>query len=111
MTIYPDPISETNGAIMSDTKFPDGMFVNKPHERAPDFVKGSISIKATEFCQMLKRMSDNGELSKGYVNIDIKESRNGKWYAAINDYKPQEKAPEPQTQTAPPADLNDDLPF
>jgi len=30
---------------MSDNDFPNGLFANKPHKNAPDFVKAGISIQ------------------------------------------------------------------
>ena len=67
---------------MSDTpEFVDGLIVKAPHERAPDFVKCSISIKRKDLGNWLRGKSDD------WINIDVKESRGGKWYAAVSTYK------------------------
>ena len=70
---------------MSDVKFIDGMFVNPPHERAPDFVKAGISFRREQFIEWLNKQEPN---EKGYIRIQVKESREGKYYAALDDYKP-----------------------
>ena len=70
---------------MADQKFVDGLFVNSPNENAPDFIKANLSIHAARFVEWLKGQ----ELTeKGYVNLDLKESREGKLYASVNDWKP-----------------------
>ena len=68
---------------MNDVKFVNGLIVKKPHPNAPDFVKCAISIKKDEMIKWLE--SQNGE----WINIDCKESRNGNWYAQVNDWRPE----------------------
>jgi hypothetical protein len=73
-------------------EFPKGLFANKPHEKAPDFIKAKLNIDREEFIAWLKDQPEK-------VNIDIRESKDGtKWFAAVNDWKPEKKAenePEP----------------
>lgn len=97
---------------MSDKKFVDGLIVKPPHERAPDFVKAAISIKREELIAWL------GSQSGDWINLDVKESKQGKWYAVVNDYKAGDKSnrggERPARATdAPPADDFDDetIPF
>lgn len=73
--------------MAGDTEFVDGLIVKAPNPKAPDFVKASISIKREELIDWLSSRSGD------WVNIDVKESRNGKWYAAVNDYKPKDAKP------------------
>lgn len=73
---------------MADVKFIDGMFVNPPHEKAPDFVKAGISFRREQFIEWLNQQEPN---EKGYIRIQVKESREGKYYAALDDYKPTSK--------------------
>ena len=73
---------------MSDNKFIDGLIVKAPHEKAPDFVKGSISIKRENLITWLADQKGD------WINADIKVSKEGKWYVAVNDWKPA-AAPEP----------------
>lgn len=88
---------------MSDTEFPEGIFVKPPHAKAPEFVKASISIKREEAIAWLTARS--GE----WVNLDVKESRGGKWYCALNTYKPKERAPSQPVKDA--GDPEDNIPF
>lgn len=71
---------------MADIEFVNGLNVKAPRDGAPDFVKASISIKVNDLIAWL-----NGRYSKGdeWVNLDVKEARSGKWYAAVNTYKPK----------------------
>jgi len=71
---------------MSDNKFVDGLMVKAPHDKAPDFVKGSISIKRKDLGNWLRQQEGD------WINLDIKESKGGKWYAAVNDWKPEQQA-------------------
>jgi hypothetical protein len=91
---------------MSDIKFIDGLIVKAPHERAPDFVKAKLSIKREELIAWLE--DQDGE----WINADVKESRGGKWYVSVDEWKPErEKEPERKgPPVEPPADF-DDLPF
>lgn len=96
--------------MAGDTEFVDGLIVKAPNPKAPDFVKASISIKREELIDWLSSRSGD------WVNIDVKESRNGKWYAAVNDYKPKGdkpnrggERPAPQRSNDPFPD--DDIPF
>ncbi len=69
-----------------DKIFAKGMFFNKPREGAPDFVKGKIDIKVDEFLLFLKE----NENQKGYVNLDLKESKGGKLYLELNTFVPKD---------------------
>ncbi len=78
---------------MSDVEFVDGLMVKKPHSNAPDFVKGSLSIKREDLIKWLQQKQ--GE----WINIDLKESKKGSWYAQVNDWQPNGGG-----QSAPPQD-------
>jgi hypothetical protein len=96
-------------AQRSETEFVDGLRVYAPHERAPDFVKASISIKRAELIAWLQ--SREGD----WVNVDVKESKGGKWYAAVNDYNRDERAPSKPVKDCPQPDQggfeDDSIPF
>jgi hypothetical protein len=66
------------------TQFIDGLIFKKPLATAPEFVKAKISIKREELIAWLQ--NQQGE----WINADLKESREGKYYAQINDWKPQQ---------------------
>ncbi len=88
-------------------EFPEGLYVDKPHENAPDFVKAKLSIKREVFIKWL--LAQEGE----YVNLNVKESKAGdKWYASVDDWEPSgerqaQPAPRPQGND----DFDDDIPF
>lgn len=102
---------------MSDSpEFVDGLIVKAPHENAPDFVKCAISIKRSELISWLTTKTDD------WINLDVKESKGGKWYASVNNFKPskQDQAAERNAMNAPVQsgtkpdhfdDFDDDIPF
>lgn len=73
---------------MSDKKFVDGLYYKSPHESAPDFVIGELSIQKDKLMGWLHANEAN---DKGYINLQIKRSKEGKMYIEINDWKPKEK--------------------
>ena len=81
--------------MSSDIEFVDGLIVKKPHERAPDYVKASISIKVEDLGKWLRAKYKAGD---EWVNIDLKESKGGKWYAAVSTYKPKDEKPSAKTE-------------
>jgi len=107
--------------MSTDSKFINGLIVKAPNEKAPDYVKAKISIKREELIAWLQ--TEHGE----WINADIKVSQGGKWYAAVDDWKPdsqrgqqssrparQQSAPQRQApqQSAPLDDFSDDdIPF
>ena len=94
---------------MSDIQFVDGLIVKAPNEKAPDFVKAAISIKRSELISWLSQRTED------WINLDVKESKAGKWYAAVNTFVPnkqdntaqQIKEPEPTIDP----DFDDSIPF
>ena len=68
-----------------ENTFVNGLFVSR-RENAPDFVISSLSFN-DKFIDYLKSNFN----AKGYTNIDILKSKEGKLYAKLNDWKPSEK--------------------
>lgn len=97
-----------------DPIFPDGVMVREPHSTAPSFVKGSIIINPEKFIEWAKNNSTHLS-EKGWLSLDIKESKKGGWYAQLNTWKkPTDAAPEATaSQEAPQAEEGDDngIPF
>lgn len=116
--------------MSTDAKFIPGLFFKPPNAGAPDFIIAKGSIKIADLIQFLQRQE--GE----WVNFDLKNSREGKPYAAIDDWKPQggrmsappgrvggpsrQNAPRPTSRPEPATlprdggwanDPDDDLPF
>ena len=85
---------------MPEAIFPEGISVRDPHEKAPDFVRGRISMKKDELIPWLEKQE--GE----WVNCDIKRSKGGQLYLQVATWKPK-------TPTAPHAseEPGDGLPF
>lgn len=77
---------------MADKEFVDGLIVKAPRDGAPDFVKGSISIKRVELIGWLSNKDDE------WINLDVKESKGGNWYSEVNTYNKQQSAPAAQSE-------------
>jgi len=67
---------------MSEVEFIDGFIAKKPHPNAPDFVKAKISIKRQDLLDWLQKRNDE------WINIDVKESKTGNWYAQVDTWQP-----------------------
>ena len=80
----------------------DGMIFKKPSESAPSFVKGKLSIKIEDFAKFVKAHAVDG-----WLNIDLKEGKSGKYYAQLDTWKPT-KQKEKEEETV--VDV-DSLPF
>lgn len=95
---------------MSEAKFVGGLLAKAPHEKAPEYVKARLSIKREELIAWLQ--TERGE----WINADVKVSQNGKWYVAVDDWKPDsnrggqrtDRQQQPQRQAAPVDDFQDD---
>ena len=64
--------------------FVDGMVFKNPHEKAPDFIKGNISLNApalTNFMNLHKN-------EKGWLTVILKKSKAGKMYFELDTWKP-----------------------
>jgi hypothetical protein len=100
--------------MSEEIQFVNGLIVKAPREGAPSFVKMSISIKVAELGLWLRERHKAGE---EWVNVDVKESKGGKWYAAVNTFKPEAKQEPKQEPRAAQktgntfADMSDDIPF
>ncbi len=105
---------------MSDKKFIDGLIFKPPHENAPDFIIAKISIEREDVIAWLEQQSGD------WINADLKESKEGKLYASVDDWKPdgqrqgngnstpRRNAPQPKRRQPPPQDdvpFDDDIPF
>lgn len=88
-----------------EIEFVEGLIVKAPNPKAPDFVKASISIKVEDLGKWLRAKYKAGE---EWVNIDVKESKAGKWYAAVSTFKPKAKEEKPAGRFD---DMKDDIPF
>lgn len=81
---------------MADKIFVNGMIFKRPKEGAPDFVKGSISVKVSDFGAFMVEHENNG-----WINIDLKSSKEGKLYLELNTWKKEDKKVENQPEDVP----------
>jgi hypothetical protein len=96
--------------MADEIEFVDGFHVKAPHEKAPSFVKAQISIKVQALREWLAKRADGEE----WVNIDVKEAKSGKWYAAVSTFKPKKQEAAPAKPTGGASrfdDMSDDIPF
>ena len=90
---------------MSEKEFVDGLIVKPPHDKAPDFVKCSISIKRKDLGNWLRKKSDD------WINLDVKVAKSGKWYVEVNDWKPKQDQPRNEPAANPDNFFDDDIGF
>jgi hypothetical protein len=64
-------------------------FSFKRNDNAPEFVVGKLSLKADEAIQFIKDNSSNG-----WVNLDVKKSKEGKFYIELDTFKKESKIEE-----------------
>jgi hypothetical protein len=74
-----------HGKMADDKVFVDGMII-KRRENAPSFVKCSLSFKCKEFYAFMQKNHKDG-----WLNIDIKVSKQGKIYAEVDTWEPENK--------------------
>lgn len=67
---------------MSDIQYINGLIVKAPNEKAPEYVKAKLSIKRAELIEWLQGQSGD------WINADVKVSQGGKWYCAVDTWKP-----------------------
>ncbi len=102
--------------MANDNEFISGLIVKAPNDNAPDYVKAKLSIKREELIAWLQ--TRDGE----WVNADVKVSQGGKWYCAVDNWKPngngspRNNAPQPARRDPPPqafdsAPLDEEIPF
>ena len=87
--------------MSNETKFIPGLMAKAPHDRAPEYVKAKLSIKRQELLAWLQDQPGD------WINADVKVSQNGKWYVALDDWKPNQgerPAPKPAQRSATAAD-------
>ncbi len=87
-----------------EVEFVDGLIVKRPNEKAPEYVVCNISIKRKDLGNWLRTKTDE------WINVDVKISKQGKYYAAVNNWKPSGEQMQELKKAIEP-DFNDDIPF
>jgi hypothetical protein len=95
--------------MSNETKFIEGLSFKAPNERAPEYVKAKGWIQRDKLIAWLQSQPES-------INFDLKVSQAGKWYPAVDDWKPEgqrQDKPAPRKAPAPPADDfdSDPIPF
>ena len=100
--------------MTTETEFVNGLIAKAPRDGAPEYVKACLSIRRAELIAWLSDREGD------WVNVDIKEAKSGKWYAAVDQWKPdsqrQEKpkrgpTPEQRAQPTQAGEFIDEIPF
>ncbi len=91
--------------MAEEIEFVNGLIVKAPHANAPDFVKCAISIKVADLAEWLATKDEE------WVNIDVKESKGGKWYAAVSHFRPKQQQEQKPGANVPAAEYDSDIPF
>jgi len=89
----------------TEKNFADG-FVFKRRDNAPDFVVGNLSVKVEEAIAWLK-----ANHKKGWVNIDVKQSKGGNYYCEQDTWEPKTTTNTNAPTAKVAVDDSDDLPF
>ena len=79
----------------NNQEFPDGLIFKLPSQNAPDFVKGSLSIKRKDLGNWLRQKEDD------WINLDLKVSKGGKAYASVSTWKPDASKASAPSEPAP----------
>ena len=86
--------------------FADG-FIVKKKDNAPEWVIGSLSIKVDEAIAFIKKHD-----KKGWVNLEMKTSRDGKPYCQLDTWQPTPKTDaKTKTVVVTNEESEEDLPF
>ncbi len=86
----------------TEKNFANGFIVSR-RDSAPDFVISNVAINVAEFTNWVNTHKND----KGWINLDIKQSKNGKYYAEHNNWQPTEASSSSPSN----ADDDSDLPF
>ena len=74
---------------MENKTFADGIMFRLPSEKSPKWIKGNISVNVAKFTDFLNKVSNE----RGWVNLDVKDSKNGTMYIELNTYQKPQNAP------------------
>ena len=80
--------------------------IAKRRDGAPEFVTCSLSVKVDEFKEFLDTHAD-----KGWVNLNVKKSQGGKYYAELDTWKPNTPSQDTPQSAPTTEEPEGDLPF
>jgi hypothetical protein len=74
--------------------FADGMTFKLPHTNAPEFIVGSLYVHLKKFNEFAEKHVN----ARGYVNMQIKESKKGSHYVELDQWERPAQLEEAHTQ-------------
>ena len=72
---------------MAEKQFVDGLRVKERNENTPEWIKMKLLVNRLQLIEWLQ-----GQTEK-WIEIDIKESKAGKLYCEVNNWKPKASTP------------------
>lgn len=96
---------------MSDIEFMEGFFAAKPREGKPDWIKATVDVDLDSAIAFLEKKKSDGEQK---LQFELRESKGGKFYAAIDHWTPDSSAgsaPKLSVVSAPKDSTGADVPF
>ena len=96
---------------MSDLEFMGGFFAEKPRDGRPDWVKATIDVDLDSAIAFLEKKKLDGEQK---IKFEVRESKGGKFCAAIDLWKPNsgvDTAPTPSIVSAAKDSVGGAVPF
>lgn len=94
--------------MSAEAEFVSGLIAKPPRDGAPEFVKANLSFKREELIAWLQAKEGD------WVNVQVKAARSGKWYAQVDEWKPEQREAKPKAAPATkptPESLDDEIPF
>lgn len=89
----------------NEIQFAEGVYFKK-NDNAPEFIVGKLSINWEQFAKWAREERKKGE---DWANLEIKQAKSGKYYIAVDTWKPEKKEnPEMESSFT---DTEDNLPF
>ena len=70
---------------METKQFAKG-FIFKRNEKAPEWAIGKLSLKQDEAIEFINNFSKNG-----WLNLEVKKSKEGKFYIELDTFETKEK--------------------
>jgi len=94
--------------------YPDGIYFNAPHPKAPTFIVGKISINVEKFKKCLEANKEH--INNGYLNLDVLKKKvpddYGKYNIQIDTWASSNKKVDIPMEDTPEDEINvEDIPF
>ena len=97
--------------MMNNIEFMEGFFAAKPRKGKPDWIKATVDVDLDSAIAFLEKKKSDGEQK---IQFEVRESKGGKFYAAIDHWTPDsgaDSAPKLHAVSAPTNIAAEDIPF